>query len=297
MTKTEVRDQPRADGRRQNTRERILRASLELFLERGFDGTTISDIERAVGLAAGTGSFYRHFRSKDDVFVAAVQRSATEYIEEFLEMLQELDRIDDPVERLRRDFHMRLAAIQKFDPIVRLMTGRARTVPRAREDVHHRLGARPVEARVGGAPASRDRDGGARRLRAALTVAGQSVPRPPGGRRSSTRWSISSPVRRSPRRSGSTERALVGRDARRLLSACAVGQEHLCRRAGRDDDGEAERLRLRCATTIRCDRTASRAPLPPTSGHRPAAARSGSARTPDGRRAAARPRRTGAGRR
>ena len=122
MTKIDVRDQMGADGRsRQNTRERILRASLELFLERGFDGTTVSDIERAVGLAAGTGSFYRHFRSKDDVFVAAVQRSATEYIEEFLELLQELDRIDDPVERLRRDFHMRLAAIQMFDPIVRLM--------------------------------------------------------------------------------------------------------------------------------------------------------------------------------
>src|SRR3954466_14545038 len=115
MTKTEPRDRARADGRRQNTRERILRASLELFLERGFDGTTISDIERAVGLAAGTGSFYRHFRSKDDVFVAAVQRSATDYIEHFVAVLQELDAIDDPVERLRRDFHMRLDAIKKFE--------------------------------------------------------------------------------------------------------------------------------------------------------------------------------------
>src|SRR3954465_14669049 len=115
MTKTDVR-------RRQDTRERILRASLALFLERGFDGTTISDIERAVGLAAGTGSFYRHFRSKDDVFVAAIQRSATDYIEQFLAMLQALAGIADPVERLRRDFHMRLDAIQKFDPIVRLVS-------------------------------------------------------------------------------------------------------------------------------------------------------------------------------
>jgi AcrR family transcriptional regulator len=122
MTRTEVRDQPGTGRRRQpNTRERILAAALGLFLERGFDGTTISDIERAVGLAAGTGSFYRHFRSKDDVFVAAIQRSATEYIEHFLTVLQELDRIDDPVERLRRDFHMRLAAMQTFEPIVRLV--------------------------------------------------------------------------------------------------------------------------------------------------------------------------------
>jgi AcrR family transcriptional regulator len=122
MTKTDVR-------RRQNTRERILAASLELFLERGFDGTSVSDIERAVGLAAGTGSFYRHFRSKDDVFVAAVQRSATEYIEAFLAVLQELDDIDDPVERLRRDFHMRLAAVQTFDPIVRLVNAERERFP------------------------------------------------------------------------------------------------------------------------------------------------------------------------
>jgi AcrR family transcriptional regulator len=122
MTKADV-------GQRPRTRDRILAASLELFLERGFDGTTISDIERAVGLAAGTGSFYRHFRSKDDVFVAAIQRSATEYIEQFLTMLQELDTIDDPVERLRRDFHMRLDAIQRFEPIVRMVTAERERFP------------------------------------------------------------------------------------------------------------------------------------------------------------------------
>src|SRR3954452_13153330 len=132
MTKTELRDQARADGRRQNTRERILRASLELFLERGFDGTTISDIERAVGLAAGTGSFYRHFRSKDEVFVASVERSATEYLEVFVGLLGELDRIDDPVERLRRDFHMRLDAVQHFEPIVRLITAERERFPELR---------------------------------------------------------------------------------------------------------------------------------------------------------------------
>jgi AcrR family transcriptional regulator len=125
--------------RRPNTRERILTASLDLFLERGFDGTTISDIERAVGLAAGTGSFYRHFRSKDDVFVAAIQRSASEYIEHFLVTLRELDGIDDPVERLRRDLHMRLDAVQTFDPIVRLVTAEQERFPELRTSFTARL--------------------------------------------------------------------------------------------------------------------------------------------------------------
>jgi len=132
MTKADVRRDGEVGRRRPNTRERILVASLELFLERGFDGTTISDIERAVGLAAGTGSFYRHFRSKEEVFVASVERSATEYIEEFLGMLGELDQIDDPVERLRRDFHMRLAALQRFDPIVRLINAERERFPELR---------------------------------------------------------------------------------------------------------------------------------------------------------------------
>lgn len=122
MTKTEAR-------RRPQTRERILSAALQLFVERGFDGTTISDIERAVGLAAGTGSFYRHFRSKDDVFVAAVQGSATEYIQQFLAMLHELDSIDDPLERLRRDFRMRLDALQQFEPIMRMVTAERERFP------------------------------------------------------------------------------------------------------------------------------------------------------------------------
>ena len=80
----------------------------------------------------GTGSFYRYFRPKDDVFVAAVQRSAREYIEEFPVVLQELDTIDDPVERLRRDFHMRLAAVQMFDPVVRLVNAEQERFPSSR---------------------------------------------------------------------------------------------------------------------------------------------------------------------
>jgi len=115
--------------RRLPTRERILTAALTLFLERGFEGTTVSAIERAVGLAAGTGSFYRHFRSKDEVFVASVQRSGSEYIEEFLAMLEELRRIEDPVERLRRDFHMRLRAMRRFQPIMRLITAERERFP------------------------------------------------------------------------------------------------------------------------------------------------------------------------
>lgn len=49
------------DGR--PTRERISSAALELFAEKGFDGTSVRDIARAAGIAEG--ALYRHFPSKE----------------------------------------------------------------------------------------------------------------------------------------------------------------------------------------------------------------------------------------
>jgi AcrR family transcriptional regulator len=56
------------------TRERILDVALKLFAERGFAGTAVTDIEAGAGLSPGSGSFYRHFRSKEDVLDAVVAR-------------------------------------------------------------------------------------------------------------------------------------------------------------------------------------------------------------------------------
>ena len=41
-----------------------------LFARKGIAGTRIADVEAAVGLAVGTGSFHRHFRNKDELLVA-----------------------------------------------------------------------------------------------------------------------------------------------------------------------------------------------------------------------------------
>ena len=56
------------------TRERILDVALDLFAEEGFSGTTITEVERRAGLSPGSGSFYRHFPSKEVLLTAAVER-------------------------------------------------------------------------------------------------------------------------------------------------------------------------------------------------------------------------------
>jgi AcrR family transcriptional regulator len=55
-----------------NTRERLVRAALDLFTEQGYDATTVSEIaERAGGLSKMT--FFRYFPDKREVLFAAGQ--------------------------------------------------------------------------------------------------------------------------------------------------------------------------------------------------------------------------------
>lgn len=74
-----------------NTRARLQRAALELFLEKGYARTTIGEIEAAAGLAPRTGTFYRHFKSKAELMGEIARSEITETPEKFdLERLLEL---------------------------------------------------------------------------------------------------------------------------------------------------------------------------------------------------------------
>ena len=57
-----------------DTRTRILDTALALFVSRGVEGVAVTEIEQGAGLSPGSGSFYRHFRSKADVLDAVVAR-------------------------------------------------------------------------------------------------------------------------------------------------------------------------------------------------------------------------------
>ncbi len=61
------------DRRRTGTRDRLLEAALGIFAKQGYAGTTVSELERAVGLTPGSGALYRHFDSKEALLLAAVR--------------------------------------------------------------------------------------------------------------------------------------------------------------------------------------------------------------------------------
>jgi AcrR family transcriptional regulator len=60
------------------TRDRLLDAALDLFASRGYERTTVGDIEAAAGFTARGGTLYKHFASKEAVLEAAVDRQVSQ---------------------------------------------------------------------------------------------------------------------------------------------------------------------------------------------------------------------------
>jgi AcrR family transcriptional regulator len=54
-------------------RDRLLAAALKLFADKGYAATSVADIQRASGLAPGSGALYKHFASKRELLEAAVE--------------------------------------------------------------------------------------------------------------------------------------------------------------------------------------------------------------------------------
>lgn len=77
---------PTDRGRRR--REAVVDAAAELFLDRGFHGTSVDDVGAAAGIS-GPG-LYRHFRSKDELLMAVLDR-LWQHLRPVLDEAAELD--------------------------------------------------------------------------------------------------------------------------------------------------------------------------------------------------------------
>jgi AcrR family transcriptional regulator len=61
-------------------REKIVDASIESFLEKGFRGTRITDLAEAAGVAKST--IYNHFSSKEEILDSILDRYSKEFVNE-----------------------------------------------------------------------------------------------------------------------------------------------------------------------------------------------------------------------
>jgi AcrR family transcriptional regulator len=56
------------------TRERLVTEAMRLFSAQGYKATSVAQIEAAAGLAAGSGALYHHFKSKESLLAAGIDR-------------------------------------------------------------------------------------------------------------------------------------------------------------------------------------------------------------------------------
>jgi TetR/AcrR family transcriptional regulator, transcriptional repressor for nem operon len=90
------------------TRDNLLHAATRLMLERGYNGTTVDEICSAAGTTKG--AFFHHFKNKDDLGLATLDR----YAERIFEVMKQgankrphdaVGRVYDYVEALGRMSH------------------------------------------------------------------------------------------------------------------------------------------------------------------------------------------------
>lgn len=115
---------------RPRTRERILDVALDLFAEEGFSGTTITEVERRSGLSPGSGSFYRHFRSKEALVIAAVAWEVDRIHAEIT-----ASRADPPPDDVVAGLAMALRDLRRYDRLFRLAMSDGDRVPALREAI------------------------------------------------------------------------------------------------------------------------------------------------------------------
>lgn len=57
-----------------STKERLVTEAMRLFSEQGYRATSINQIEKAAGLVPGCGALYNHFKSKEALLTAGIDR-------------------------------------------------------------------------------------------------------------------------------------------------------------------------------------------------------------------------------
>ncbi len=100
------------EDRRTQTRRKILDAAAELFLEHGFDNTTMVQIVEKANIVKGT--FYQHFQTKVDLLVALGWRDSAERVRGLIE---EVERGASPLDVLQRFYRVMAQWFEAHAPI------------------------------------------------------------------------------------------------------------------------------------------------------------------------------------
>ena len=147
------------ERRLEHTRSLLLDAAEDVFAEKGFTPATLDDIAHAAGYTKG--AIYKHFATKEELFLAVSDRYWRRYFDNFAEVMatarrvtaKELDEIAERWRQLSRDRGAEHAALGHEVTLYLLRNPEARDrVATKRSEVVEALGKFIVEGidRLGG---------------------------------------------------------------------------------------------------------------------------------------------------
>lgn len=130
-----------------STRDRVLQVAMRLFGEQGYAATTIAQIEAAAGLSPGSGSLYRHFRSKQELLEEGV-RAQLEGAADLRDLLGDEHGLADLElpERLRLVLRVTIARLERGRDLVWMLLRDYRAFPELMERVREEQMLRVAEA-------------------------------------------------------------------------------------------------------------------------------------------------------
>lgn len=128
------------EGSAPTTRERLLAAAIELFADKGYEGTSVGEIETAAGLVPRSGGLYKHFPSKRALLGAALAKrmDAIDLIDARIDLLSygELDA------ELRMIGKLALDELESERQLARIVMKEGDRFPEIAADFHDAIVAR-----------------------------------------------------------------------------------------------------------------------------------------------------------
>lgn len=98
------------------TKRRIFEAAMELFAQKGYDGTSVEEITSVVGIAKGT--LYYHFTSKEEIFYFLVEEGM-KLLKNSIEI--KTSKIPNTIDKIKAIILIQIKIIVKYENLITLL--------------------------------------------------------------------------------------------------------------------------------------------------------------------------------
>jgi TetR/AcrR family fatty acid metabolism transcriptional regulator len=99
-----------------NKHQKILRAAVKVFSEKGFYNSRVADIAKEANVADGT--IYLYFKNKDDILISLFEEEFGEIV---ANMRRELEKERDPFQKIKRFAILHLAIVSKHQQLAEVL--------------------------------------------------------------------------------------------------------------------------------------------------------------------------------